>query len=233
MYQLEYQENGLATGKLSLSTPFYMKKPAVQPVRVSVISTYEDERLHVENFIKEIYQKAYGAEINIHYPFLMSVRDKENNILAALGFRYAELGPLFLEQYLSSPIDNILNAPRDHIAEIGNLASKGGGASLFLFTALAAYLQAQGQYHAVITGTGIVENRLRLMGIKPKRLAVADPKRLKNQDEDWGSYYETKPNVLCGRIDYGYRRLQQVLCAHYTEINSRLFARIHYPGEPS
>ncbi len=36
---------------------------------------------------------------------LMSVHDAEDNILGALGFRYARDEPLFLEQYLEVPVE--------------------------------------------------------------------------------------------------------------------------------
>ena len=57
----------------------------------------------------------------------MSVRDAGGTILAAVGFRYAKEEPLFLENYTGAPIEQVLRTPRERIAEIGNLASAGGG----------------------------------------------------------------------------------------------------------
>ena len=233
MYHMDYQVNGFCTAQLSMNTPFFMRKPTVQPVVVSVLSTFAEERKRIETFIKDIYAKAYNAKIDVHYPVLLSVRDRQDNILAALGFRYAIHEPLFLEQYLPKPVEQILAVPRNEITEIGNLASNGGGASIFLFAAMAAYLNSKGQNHAVITGTNLVQNRLRMLGIKPKILAPADPDRLSDNHEDWGTYYNTKPYVLAGRIDHSYKRLQKVLSAHYTENTPPLTAHLHYRSNMS
>ncbi|PZQ43284.1 MAG: hypothetical protein DI551_12425, partial [Micavibrio aeruginosavorus] len=153
------------------------------------------------------------------------VQDDQGKILAALGFRNAAHDPLFLEQYLSHSIDEILDAPRSSITEIGNLASAGGGASLFLFAALSAYLHDKRQRHAVVTGTKYIENRLRALGLRPTRLAKSDPSLLLKNGEDWGSYYNTDPYVMAGQIARGYERLQTALGAIYTP---NLLCRLHY-----
>jgi hypothetical protein len=98
----------------------------------------------VEAFIRAVYVRSYKADIAVSYPILMSVRDAGGTILAAVGFRYAKEEPLFLENYTGAPIEQVLRTPRERIAEIGNLASAGGGASIFLFAALASYLNFKG-----------------------------------------------------------------------------------------
>lgn len=227
MFKLDYQENGLSTGTLSLNEALWTGRLSARPSVVSILPFFTRERQAVEDFIINTYAKAYGANIGVHYPTLMSVRDEQGNILAALGFRYAKDEPLFLEQYLKCPVEHILGVERNGITEIGNLASAGGGASLFLFAALAAYLNNKGQSHAVITGTSFIEKRLRAFGLKPRRLANADPSLLLSQNEDWGSYYDTDPHVLAGEIKAGYVRLQKVMGAAYTD-KTVLLPRLHY-----
>ena len=140
MLNLNYCENGLNTGLLSLKKDSPLARLKAQPKTVSITGAFSKDREEVERFITDIYAKSYNAEISVHYPILMSVRDEAGKLLAATGFRPAQSEPLFLEQYLDAPIEAVLNAPRSQIVEIGNLASQGGGASLFLFAALAAYL---------------------------------------------------------------------------------------------
>ena len=228
---LDYRENGLLTGQLSLDGGTWLKRMAARPSVISIMPAFTDERRTVEDFIIDIYGRSYGAKIGVHYPILMSVRDDSNRILAALGFRYADREQLFLEQYLEYPVETVLKTPRRDIVEIGNLASAGGGASLFLFAALSAYLEHRSMRYAVITGTNFIEKRLRSLGLRPRRLAPADPARLLQKDENWGTYYETAPHVLAGDIDEGYRKLQHALGAEYTENRPRLFPRLHYKGQ--
>lgn len=228
MFNLDYQENGHSTGTLSLTEGAWMGRLEARPTIISIASSFAKDSKAVEDFIVGTYAKSYGAKIGVHYPILMSVRDEAGNIMAALGFRYAAKGPLFLEQYLSHPVEEILDTPRSSITEIGNLASSGGGASVFLFAALSAYLNSKGQTHAVITGTNFIEKRLRSLGLKPIRLAAANPDLLLRRDENWGTYYNTDPHVLAGQVGRGYHRLQKVLGATYTQNSPRLLPRLHY-----
>lgn len=229
MLHLDYHENGQTTGTLSLRNDLLLKRINTRPAVVSILPAFAKEREAVEKFITDIYAQTYDAKIGVHYPTLMSVQDENGKILAALGFRNASEESLFLEQYLTHPIDEILDTPRPSITEIGNLASAGGGASLFLFAALSAYLHDKKQSHAVITGTQYIEGRLRTLGLKPTRLAKADPSLLLQSGENWGSYYNTDPYVMAGQVARGYKRLQKALGATYTP---KLFPRLHYK-EPS
>lgn len=230
---LDYHENGFSTAQLSFSDVRWLKNLSAKPKIVSILPIFSKDRKAVEDFIINIYRQSYGAKIGIHYPMLMSVTNDAGDILAASGFRYASQETLFLEQYLPAPIETMLSAPRNRIVEIGNLASAGGGASMFLFAALSAYLDHKGLTHAAITGTSYIEKRLRSLGLKPQSLAPADPKKLNRNDEDWGTYYDTDPHVFSGHIQEGYKNLQRVLGAHYTQRFPRLHMRLHYREDVS
>lgn len=228
MFKIDYQENGKSTGTLSLSKTAWTGKVSARPAIVSILPAFSKDRQSVESFITNTYAQAYNAKIGVHYPTLMSVRNENGDILSAAGFRYAATDPLFLEQYLETPIESVLNVNRHAVTEIGNLASGGGGASLFLFAALAAYLDGRNQSHAVITGTSSIEKHLKAFGLKPSRLAPADPSLLLQKDEDWGTYYDTEPHVLAGQVAAGYKRLQSALGANYKQNTARLYPRLHY-----
>ena len=200
MFNLDYQEDGYSTGTLSLTEGAWMGRLNARPTVISIAPAFAKDSKAVEEFIIDTYAKAYGAKIGVHYPILMSVRDENGTILAALGFRYATGGDLFLEQYLTHPVEEILDTPRSTITEIGNLASSGGGASIFLFAALSAYLDGKGQTHAVITGTNFIEKRLRALGLKPICLAKANPDLLLRKDENW-RYLLRYESARTGRTD--------------------------------
>jgi len=225
---LSYRESGHTAALLKIGAGPWLERIRPRPVVVSILGIHSQERRAVEDFIRCTYAQSYGACIGVDWPVLMSVRDEDDNLLAALGFRYASDEPLFLEQYLDEPIESSLLTPRYRIVEIGNLASSGRGGSVFLFTALAAYLHHQGAIYAVATGTQTMEKRLRYMGLSLRRLGLADPARLKASATCWGSYYASHPNVLAGKIDEGYRRLQQAFDIEYTGTPPRLLPRLHH-----
>lgn len=230
MISLQYSENGFQTGSLSFSKDTLFGHLKVRASLISIVPAFAKDRDAVETFIKGIYAHAYGALIDVHYPILMSVRDESGKILAATGFRPATAEPLFLEQYLGAPVEEILETPREQIVEIGNLASDGGGASLYLFAALAAYLNYKGFTQAVVTSTDFLEHRFHQMGLQPKRHAKANPALLLSDGENWGTYYDTQPRVISGSVAQGYKRLQKQLGAEYKDCRPRLFPRLHYKG---
>jgi hypothetical protein len=230
MLNLSFNENGLDTGKLSISAKnnVFFSRLRARPSIVSIVPFLSKDRQEVEQFIMDIYKNSYDADIKVHYPILMSVRDKDGKILAATGFRPAQDETLFLEQYLNAPVEEILETPRSQIVEIGNLASKGGGASLYLFAALSAYLNHNSYSKAVVTSTDFLEKRFRLMGLFPIRHAKANPELLLCEGENWGNYYDTEPHVISGSVAQGYKRLQKQLGIEYTDCRPKLFPRLHY-----
>lgn len=227
MLHLQYHENGFETGQLLMHKPRYLSGLSAKPSVISILPTFGKERQAVEDFIIKIYKQYYGAAIGVHYPILMSARNAEGQILAAVGFRSAADEPLFLEQYLRQPVETMLDTTRERIVEIGNLASDGGGASLFLFAALSVYLHNKGFEKAIMTGTDFLQKRFHAMGLKLTRHVAADASLLLKKDEDWGSYYDTQPHVLSGSIDKGYKHLQAKLGVEYQN-SPTLFSRLHY-----
>jgi hypothetical protein len=231
MLNLTYHENGLLAARMKIKKRGFLDHLQMHACAISVLTVLAAERPEVETFIANIYADAYDAALKIQYGNLMSVRDDTGRIVAALGFRSAGHGPLFLEQYLPAPVENILAVPRHQIVEIGNLAASGSGASAFLFAALSAYLHHNGFTHAIVTGTGSLEKRLHKMGLNPRQHAPADPSRLQDTDTGWGCYYTTQPHVLSGSIADGYQRLQKLLGAEYTHIRPRLHLQLKHNGE--
>lgn len=230
MLKLVYQENNRNTANLYLRENHTRKISPLTPSVVSITGLFEPERRRVEDFIRAIYKQSYNADITVNYPVLMSVRNADNDILAAVGFRYAKDEPLFLEHYTHAPIERALDCPRHEIVEIGNLASAGQGASVFLFAALASYLNNKNIRYAAITGTDYLHNYFKKIGLKPRRICEADISAIDDDPQSWGSYYETRPRVLVGAVENGISRLKATLGATFQEYRPRLYPRLHYKG---
>ncbi len=200
----------------------------VRPGSIAILPLGDGGREKVRDFIAATYRDAYDAAIEVGYPTLISLRTAAGELVAAAGFRYAAGESLFLEQYTDRPVETILSAPRRQIVEIGNLASSGGGVSLYLFAALASYLADRGIRHAVLTSTPNLESRLERLGLQPSRLCPADPARVAD-GQHWGSYYERQPYVVSGRVDLAVARLKNLFGNDYYTARPRLFPRIHAP----
>lgn len=218
MLRIPVQVNDAAAGVLIVRRCRMTRTIKSVPGRIMVSSPCSSQRAAVATFIRNTYCNIYNARIDVHYPTLMSVNDLTGPIAAVIGLRHARQGPLFLEQYTRRPVEEILECNRGRIVEIGNLASLGGGASLFLFLALASYLHFRGIEFAVATGTKSLEHRLRRIGLQPEFLCAADRDSLTSSTDDWGTYYDTEPAVLAGRVDRSLARLQEAFASEFVDV---------------
>jgi hypothetical protein len=228
LLRLCYQENNVNTANLYLREGPVARLSPLTPSIVSITGLFEPERQRVEDFIKAIYKQSYGADIEVSYPVLMSVRNADNDILAAVGFRYAKDELLFLEHYTEAPIETVLACARNEIVEIGNLASAGQGASVFLFAALASYLSNKNIRYAAITGTDFLHRYFEKVGLKPRKICDADVKAIGDEGQNWGTYYDTQPRVLVGSVERGVKSLKAKLGAEFEDCRPRLYPRLHY-----
>ncbi|HRJ66423.1 MAG TPA: thermostable hemolysin [Alphaproteobacteria bacterium] len=233
MYAIEFSPVCDSHARLLLDGRAMRRFTPLQPSVIDISARFAPERARVEDFIRGIYHKSYGADIAVRYPTLMSVRNAEGEVLAAAGFRMAREEPLFLEQYTRAPIETVMgrslrvDIPRDEIAEIGNLASSGKGASVFLFAAIACYLLAHGARYAAVTGTDQLHRRFEMMGLQPSVLCDAQRSLLDSEQKSWGTYYDTQPRVLAGSLESSMCQLNRLLGATYQENGVTLFPRVH------
>ena len=159
-------------------------------------------RVELESYIHDVFARGYGAEVKHYLPQLMSLRDGQGELLAALGMRCGSSESLFLENYLDQPVEQRLAAvagvavQRDSIVEIGNLASSRSGAARWLFLALAAYLHGRGAQWAIFTVAPFLKNTFLKLGFNLRTLAKADKTRLGDAAREWGSYYDAGPEVM-------------------------------------
>lgn len=171
-------------------------------------------RQEAEAFIKQVFASRYGAQVTSFAPNLM-VLEQRGSIIAAAGWRSAKDTPLFLERYLDAPIEQAMAhlAPtpisRERIVEVGHLASQKAGSSVYIFRALASYLNSQGFEWVASTATQELIGIFAKLGLPPLALAAADPARLLDAAGQWGTYYDTQPIVAAGRIKSAIQRMSQ------------------------
>jgi hypothetical protein len=161
-------------------------------------------------FIADRFERAHGARITVDYPRIAGlVTGGDGEILAAAGVRFAETGPLFLEQYLDAPIEAEVArvfdgaVSREMIVEIGSLASVHATWSMQLFDGLPAWLAGvAGRRFAVATLRPELARMLDRSGFGLRPIGEADPARI-GGGETWGDYYAAKPRIYAGRVSGG------------------------------
>jgi hypothetical protein len=182
------------------------------PLSLQVVPPEHEERPNVERFIHEVYRRAYGADIQPHYPNLLSFRTG-NGQHAAVGYRDGSDLPLFSEQYLPQPADEMIAAhlgkriARGTLVEVGNLAIADSGEARRVIAAVTFHLYRLGYRWVLFTAVRPLFNAFRRLGLNPIQLAQADAARLPDRGESWGSYYAARPVVCVGNIESGYRKL--------------------------
>jgi hypothetical protein len=180
-------------------------RPGDVPPGVAWIPPDAPRRREAEAFIAAVFADSHGARIESFMPNLVLL-ERASGPLAALGWRGAGTHRLFLEAYLDGPVErhisHVAGTPvaRERVAEVGHLASNGqaGGARLIL--AMAPALERMGFEWVVFTATAELLGIFQKLGLMPMALATADPARLGEQAQAWGSYYRHRPIVVAGRI---------------------------------
>ncbi len=233
LLEIAFNSDAQVRGTLFMNRERVESLTRLVPSTIALTRQFLPDRGLVEAFIEDIYARSYHSLIAQHYPTLMNVHDERGQVIAAIGLRRADEDSLFLENYLQQPVERVvedaIGTPirREEIVEIGNLASAGKGASVFLFVTLAAYLRQQNLTYAVVTATKSLRRSFALFGFDFIELAPADPSVLADSGASWGSYYNNDPKVLAGAIQPAFSRLEPYLpLAHNSDLE-RLFARLH------
>ena len=177
------------------------KKRHAEKSEFSLHSDRSPYRSQLETYIAEKYEQAHKASISKFMPILLEMT-KEGESQAALGLRPGHYKPMFLEQYLDSPIEQqiakLAKQPIDRcsLIEVGNLVVTQRRAGLLLFVILGKLVAEAGYEWLIFTVTGEVERLLRSLGFDPQYLVAADPARVKGGTENWGHYYDNNPRVM-------------------------------------
>jgi Thermostable hemolysin len=158
------------------------------------------------------YAEAYQASPDLSYPELLAQKC-DGKASAALGYRHADAGALFLEAYLDAPIENALaqafggKPSRRNIVEIGNLASENAPAMVALWAKTANDLGADAEI-AVAVLTAPLRVMFRRLGVTLHEIASARAERIADAAK-WGRYYQQDPVICAGLIADGQDRLSR------------------------
>lgn len=168
------------------------------------------DRSAAEQLIAGKYARAYRAAPSLDYPHLHAQHCRGRTI-AALGYRRAAAGSLFLEAYLDAPVETVLADQlgrafaRHDIVEIGNLASDNAPAMVALWAATANDLGGEAEV-AVAVLTAPLRAMFHRLGLQLHALAPARASRILEGGQ-WGDYYNHDPVVCAGYIAEGQAKL--------------------------
>ena len=177
-------------------------------------SSIDPSAKFAKKFVQEDFMSHYNAHISEFMPNLVSIINKNKEVRAVAGYRGARDNNLFLEQYLDHPIETFISdysgidITRDQIVEVGNLACAANGYARLVIIRLTEMLYKSGYRWVAFTATQILYNSFLRLGLTPHAITSADPKRLLNSDNDWGSYYDNSPQVMFGSIEWGFNKLR-------------------------
>ncbi len=185
-----------------------------RPSRLCLRERREGEagRAELEKLVAAAFERSHGAMVRSFMPTLVGLEDRSGALRgAALGYRGAAGGPLFLEQYLDQPIEQAIAArvadgrkvERERIVEVGNLAGRGCRSAMYLVAQLPRFLVGKGYRWLTFTGTSRVREIIEGFGAPLLDLGAADPARLAAGADDWGRYYDTAPRVMAGWLPDG------------------------------
>lgn len=171
----------------------------------------DPRRAEAEAFVRSVFAHRYCAEVSSFAPNLMLL-ERSDEVIAAAGWRPAGEESLFLERYLDQPVEEAVArlagqpVARGRIVEVGNLAADKPGSSIQVVLHLSAHLHRLGHEWVVFTATAELIGIFARMGLPLLALGAADPERLGAEAAAWGSYYDTRPVVVAGRIRLGLER---------------------------
>jgi hypothetical protein len=175
--------------------------------RCELIEPDHADRKGIEQFITEVFWDRYGASIGYFHHALMGCRDVHGRWMAAVGFSPMQGRDAFLDVYLDAPAESMIAADlrlrgarrevaRKGLVEVGNLAAVRPGGARMLILEMTRHLYLCRFDWVVITATHEIANSLTRLGYEPHALAKAEPLRLPDKGQSWGSYYDCTPQVM-------------------------------------
>lgn len=189
-------------------------EPRSHALTVSHAVAGSPRREEAEAFIRKAFSRRYGADVSSFAPNLLLVEQRQQ-LIAVTGWRGASAEALFLERYLDTPIEMAMaqladqSVVRERIVEVGNLAAERAGGSIHVILTLSRHLHSLGYEWVVFTATQELIGIFSRLGLPLLALAKADPARLGDAAGAWGTYYDTQPIIVAGRIQLALERTGQ------------------------
>lgn len=179
------------------------------------IDRWHADRAELEAFIARVFLERYNATLTTFHDILMGCKNSAGEWISGLGFSALAHRAAFLEQYLDSPVEQVVELAkasldggpritRWEIVEVGNLAALQPGASRALIVKMTEYLHRRHFRWVVFTATQSLINSFSKLHYHPVELAYADPQKLVGSAAEWGSYYHHSPRVMVGDVRTAY-----------------------------
>lgn len=174
-----------------------------------VCDRQDDRRQELEDFVRAAFAKKHGARVCSFLPSMFATRNEAGRLCGVAGFRSAGDESLFLERYLSEPVEQAIQTAsgrqvsREQIVEVGNLAGVSCRAAVRLVLQLPQLLLSRGQQWIVFTATDAMRQLLAGYGAPLIELAPAVASRVTGLGDEWGRYYQTDPRVMVGYLPDG------------------------------
>lgn len=186
--------------------PVHTRRVPGPALRLGEAGAGAPDRPELEAFVREAFARKHDASVASFMPTLLSFRDAGGQLRGVIGLRDARPEPLYLEQYLTQPVEAAIGAatgtpvPRSQVIEVGNLAGASCRAAVRMVAMLPAYLLARDYRWIVFTATSAVRGILQGFGAPLVQLAHADGSRVSKGPDRWGRYYDSDPRVLAGYL---------------------------------
>jgi hypothetical protein len=200
-----FTEAPVSDERQTASTPRDFARPPAE-YRLVPCDRDDSRRKQAEAFIRQRFRQSHGAQIATFLPSLLLLTDGDDGIAAVTGFRCAAREPLFLERYLSAPIEAELSSHtaepvrRAQIIEVGNFAAIDSRRAKILMSFLPAYLLGQSARWIAFTATTAIRAMLSTAGARCLDLGAADHEHVAGGVDQWGRYYSNDPRVMAGYL---------------------------------
>jgi hypothetical protein len=165
-----------------------------------------------EAFVRNAYHRVHGARIATFFPNLLLLQGRDGSTKVAAGYRRAGVAPLFLERYLTSPIDVAISARfrvtvrRGDLVEVGNFASTSALQARRFMSELPAHLLKERFVWIAFTATATMRGLLDDIGAPYSMLGTARWCPSPDDVDHWGRYYDDDPRVIVGHLPSFQRR---------------------------
>lgn len=177
--------------------------------RLQLVEPEQEDRPEAQAFIAEAYRRVFDARLSEFYPSLVSLHSADTGLQGVAGARYAEGQPLFVEQYLTAPVDRLLSqmggssTSRSQVVEVGNLSVSRAAMTYPFISLIGGWLMSHGIDWIVYSLTDSLQRLFSRSGVELLDLGPARSERLAPSDNDWGSYYQHGPRVMATPLSSG------------------------------
>lgn len=191
------------TTRMQLQAEAYAHGTSTAP-RFQIVDRYSPVRPAMEERIRRDFARHFSARIAGFMPYLLKYDQSAGT--GVLGFRPAAEEPLYLENYLDSPIElflaNVLRMPvlRSEVVEVGQFVVDDRASAAAMFRDLVPFLIERGHVWIAFTATRTIRCMLRRAGLSGLAIAAAREEKIRSQADDWGSYYSNDPQVVIGKL---------------------------------